>query len=128
MIRFAIARSEALCIGTGKSRELPRVVHLARRNEKVKQRLGYVLPVDVEPLLDVRCHAHDGRQQRVALSQLKYQQPRLHEECEQSRAESEAVKYVVPSAVRGECAAHSVRSHAQRRRTTEPAHFDFGAR
>jgi hypothetical protein len=30
--------------------------------------------------------------------------------------------------VRGECAAHSVRSHAQRRRTTEPAHFDFGAR
>ena len=103
-------------------------MHLARRNEKVKQRLGYVLPVDVEPLLDVRCHAHDGRQRRAALSQLKYQQPRLHEECEQSRAESEAVKYVVPSAVRGECAAHSVRSHAKRRRTTEPARFDFGAR
>ena len=103
------------------------MVHLARRNEKVKQRLGYVLPVDVEPLLDVRCHANDGRQRRAALSQLIYEQPRLHEEREQSRAEGEAVEYVVPSAVRGECAAHSVRSHAQRRRTTEPAHFDFGA-
>ena len=102
-------------------------MHLARRNEKVKQRLAYVLPVDVEPLLDVRCHANDCRQRRAALSQLIYEQPRLHEEREQSRAEREAVEYVVPSAVRGECAAHSARSHAQRRRTTEPAHFDFGA-
>ena len=102
------------------------MVHLTRRNEKVKQRLGHALPVDVEPLLDVR-GAH-VKHRRATLSQLIYEQPRLHEECEQSRAESEAVKYVVPSAVRGECEAHSVRSHAQRRRTTKPGRFDFGAR
>ncbi len=101
------------------------MVHLARRNEKVQQRLGHALPVDVEPLLDVR--GDRVKHRRATLSQLIYEQPRLHEEREQSRAESGAVKYVVPSAVRGECAAHSVRSHAQRRRTTEPAHFDFGA-
>ena len=103
------------------------MVHLARRNEKAKQRRGHALPVDVEPLLDVRCDAHDGPRRRAALSQLIYEQPRLHEECEQRRAESGAVKYVVPSAVRGECAAHSVRSHAQRRRTTEPGYVFLGA-
>jgi hypothetical protein len=114
-----------LFVSAQATRELPRVVHLARRNEKVQQRLGHSLPVDVEPLLDVRADRANHR--RAALSQLINEQPRLHEEREQRRAESEAVKYGVPSAVRGERAAHSVRSHAQRRRTTEPAHFDFGA-
>ena len=101
----------------------PRVLHLARRNQKIKQRLGHALPVEIEPLLDVRVeHAHH---RRAALSQLIYQQPRLREEHEQGRAESEAVEHVVPSAVRAECGARRFRS--QRRRTTEPAHFGSGA-